>query len=94
MNFKEYFEAGKLFEELMSEGVEQRDYAVDILSKITKVAEYLVHSRLNNSNDLDRFEKFLDMMSKEMPKLDKAIDSVRKDISGITQGPRRFNYNK
>lgn len=98
MRFAEFLEGQRLFDELMqlAEGVDDRDYAIDILDKMTKVAAYLIKSRLNNTNDLTRFEKFLDMIEKELPKLEKSVEAVRKDIRGahtVTQTPRRFNYN-
>lgn len=99
MNFKEFLEARKAFDELIQihEGVEDRDYAIDILQKITKVAEYLIKSKLNNQNDLDRFDKFLSMVKNELPKLDKSIDQVMADIrkvNSVSQTPRRYNYNR
>lgn len=98
MNFKEFLEGQQLFAEL-TEGVDDRDYAVATLDKINKVAAYLIKSRLNNANDLARFEKFLDMIAIEVPKLEKSIDAIHKDISRantnhVTQQPRRFNYDK
>lgn len=101
MNFKEFLEGKELFNELMelTEGVDDRDYAVATLDKINKVAAYLIKSRLNNPNDLARFEKFLTMIHTEMPKLEKSIDAIHRDLehsmtNHVSQSPRRFNYDK
>lgn len=98
MNFKEFLEGQQAFDDLIAESVDDRDYAVDMLQKITKVAEYLIKSRLNNPNDLVRFEKFLDMIAAEAPKMEKSIKTIQNDIRGVTtnrvsQSPRQHNYN-
>lgn len=97
MKFKDFLESSKLFDELISEENQQHVYAIDILEKITKVAEYLIKSKLNNASDLSRFEKFLDMLEKELPKLNKSIQAVKSDLShsqNYSQTPRRYNYYK
>jgi hypothetical protein len=84
MNFKEYLALEKDFQAMIALTEEsafaQSDYALETLDKVEKVAAYLIKSKLKNNADIQRFVKFIDMVTKALPQLTKSAESIQKDI--------------
>jgi hypothetical protein len=60
------------------------NYALQTLSKMEKIAGYLVKSQLKNAGDIDRFDQFIVLVKGEVPNLTQAFNRMKLDTENMT----------